>query len=168
MWKQRRTRHRLRRSLQQLMNRRYDGMKKPAIHRGIRVLLVLALASSACETPVHLSVTEGRLPQFTCDYSDRLSDMAIFRIPPEYLGKGGFPVTILNDQTMVWEVVGARDKPADSITYGVVPKGMREKFAAKPLEEGAYYLVMCGQNGNGGCYGTSFIVENGKAVPTKN
>lgn len=71
------------------MNRRYDGMKKPAIHRGIRI-------------------------------------------------------------------------------YGVVPKGMREKIAAKPLEEGAYYLVMCGQNGKGGCYGTSFIVENGKAVPTKN
>lgn len=75
---------------------------------------------------------------------------------------------ILNDQTIVWEIVGERDKPKDPITYGVVPKGMRERLVAKPLEEGAYYLVMCGQNGNGGCYGTSFIVENGKAVRTKN
>lgn len=130
----------------------------------IRLLLLLALGTSACETPVHVGITEDTYPQFTCDYEDRLLDLVVFHIPPEYLGKGGFPGDILNDKTMVWEIVGERDKPQEPITYGVVPEGMRERTVAKALEEGAYYLVMCGQNGNGGCYGTSFIVKNGKAV----
>ena len=152
------------------MNRQLieTGMKRSALHCGRRLMLLLALWSCACETPVHVAVTEGSFPQFTCDYANRLSDLVIFRIPPDYLGKGGFPMDILNDQTKVWEIVRERDKPIDLITYGVVPKGMTERLVAKPLEEGAYYLVMCEQNGNGGCYGTSFIVENGKAVKTKN
>lgn len=143
-------------------------MNIPVADCFLRLLLLLSIGFCACETPVHVSVTEGKAPQFICDYPNRLSDLVIFRIPDEYLGKGGFPGEILDDRTAVWEIYGVRDEPRDPITYGVVPRGMKERVVAKPLQEGAYYLVMCGQNGNGGCYGTTFVVENGKAVKPNN
>ena len=124
----------------------------------------LTLLLVACETPVHMKLVEAEIPTFNCDYPDALIDLAIFRVPNEYAGKGGIPLSVLNVQAVVWEVSGQRRNPRVPITYGKVPDGMTERHSAKPLEEGGYYWVMCEQNGYGGCSGTSFVIQDGKAV----
>jgi hypothetical protein len=135
---------------------------KLRFHHVIVMMAVLML--SACETPLHVRLIEGQPPRFTADYLEALTYLTILRVPKEYAGSGMIPGDVLTEQAIVWEITGGTKHAKEPIMYGVVPEGMKERHAAKPLEEGGYYVVMCGQNRNGGCYGTRFIIQNGEGI----
>ena len=128
------------------------------------VLLLLILLTCSCETRVHVRAIEGQTPTFTCDHPKALNGLIIFRIPNEYINQDGIPGDVLTEQAVVWGISGERQRPDVPITYGKLPAGMREFHSVKPLEEGGFYLIKCSQNDNGGCYGHTFVIQDGKAI----
>jgi hypothetical protein len=150
-------------------------MREQCNHRSNRAapiflqLFLLVLLSASCETPVNIDLIEGNPPVFTSTYPNAITGLSVCKIPKQYMEKEylethqGIPGEILNEQTFVWSI-SSNNTTIKQITYGILPTGWTQRVPAKPLEEGGFYLILCSQNRNGGCYGPYFVIKNGKAL----
>ena len=137
---------------------------KPATNIFLCGLLILFCGCRSHEVG-RVNVDGDSKPRFTFTGLS-VSHLLVYRVPRQYLSKG-IPLNALtkdNPDTQ-WLIDG--DHAADlPISYGSVPKEMKEILPPKPLVEGTIYFVSIyiGTEDTGAFAGQYFKIQNGRTI----
>ncbi len=128
--------------------------------------LSLLLLLNSCSPHVGSVNVEGEnQPRFTF-VGRSVSSLIVYRIPRQYLNKGILLDAVnKNGSDTQWRVDGMH-YAGIPIRYGVVPDGMTEIVAVKPLAENTIYFASTyiGTEETGAFVGQYFIIRNGQTV----
>jgi hypothetical protein len=132
--------------------------------RVIHAILVGIVFLTSCHVEPDIYISDSNPPIFTFSSNTSTKSLIVCRVSEEYKEKG-IPSSSLNpdNPNVTWIIETDHDDPKRSITYGVLPKDMKEIVKAQPLEEGILYFAVTSS-----AVGAYFTIKNGRTVRITN